>query len=426
MTAEKSPRKSLVSNFLSLSAVQFAGYVIPLITVPYLFRTIGTDRFGLLALSAAFGAYVQLVPDYGFNLFGIREVSKSRNEQGVLMRIVSEIMSAKILLSIVCVLGAAGAIIIVPRFQKDWAVYALTVAGVVGATFMPSWYFQGIERMRILAVLNLSSRLGYLILMFVFVKQPEDFIMLLVFSAATSWAATLVGVLIMSREVVFNIGWRYGISVIRTGFGIFTTQFWAVILQVSSVLVLGFYADNKEVGIYAAAEKIAKACIFMGIPICSSIFPRSSLLFQQSSEMAVRFLKKSMLLGGVSMVGVSILLFLFAPAAAAFVLGHPSPDVVVLIRILSALPFTIFLDNIYGTQILLNIHKEKQVIRAVAISAIFTVVCLVSLIPFWGPVGAAVSYLASESLVLVLMAAALWRAGYSPMLNLRNCAAKNG
>jgi O-antigen/teichoic acid export membrane protein len=223
----------------------------------------------------------------------------------------------------------------------------------------------------------------------------------------------------MLRNVNLQISLSFGISILKSGFAIFTSQFWAAILQASNTFILGFFVGNKEVGIYSVAEKIAKAVISMGIPLCFSIYPRSSVLFKHSADSAYRFLRKVMLFGGLFMGMVSILLFVFASFAAAFVVGHPAPEVTLLIRILSILPFTIFIDNIYGTQILLNIGREKQVVRSVAISAILTLLMLVSLIPLFGPIGAALSYLISEFLVLVLMSIYLWRAGISLFLTVR-------
>ena len=42
--------KTLAGNFMWLSLLQVAGYVFPLITLPYLARVIGVDGFGKIAI----------------------------------------------------------------------------------------------------------------------------------------------------------------------------------------------------------------------------------------------------------------------------------------------------------------------------------------------------------------------------------------
>jgi PST family polysaccharide transporter len=125
-------------------------------------------------------------------------------------------------------------------------------------------------------------------------------------------------------------------------------------------------------------------------------------------------------MGGLLMAFMSLLLFTFSPLATSVILGHSAPEVILLIRILSILPLTIFIDNIYGTQILLNIGRERQFYQSVAISAIVTLVSLITLIPILGPVGAALSFLFSEILFLILMAICIHQAGVSLFLSTDN------
>ena len=44
-------RKTVLKNFASLSILQAITYVLPVIILPYLFRTIGPTKFGLIAFA---------------------------------------------------------------------------------------------------------------------------------------------------------------------------------------------------------------------------------------------------------------------------------------------------------------------------------------------------------------------------------------
>lgn len=82
-------RHTLVQNALSLYGVQIAGYVLPIVTIPYLARVLGASEWGLLAFAQAFGSYWAVLGEYGFSLSATREVACHRDNREKLTEILS-------------------------------------------------------------------------------------------------------------------------------------------------------------------------------------------------------------------------------------------------------------------------------------------------------------------------------------------------
>ena len=58
----------IMHNVRSLSWLQLVTYIFPIIILPYLFRVIGPERFGLICFAQAFVQYFMILTDYGFSV----------------------------------------------------------------------------------------------------------------------------------------------------------------------------------------------------------------------------------------------------------------------------------------------------------------------------------------------------------------------
>lgn len=145
-------------NLLSLYRVTAAGYLFPLLTLPYLARVLGLSGFGALAMVQSLAQYLSLAVEYGFTLSATREVARFRSHRARLAQILSEVLSARLLLALAVAVLAYVLGLFVPALRAKEALLWAGVFWAVAWGMSPVWYFQGKERLRKVALLEVVAK----------------------------------------------------------------------------------------------------------------------------------------------------------------------------------------------------------------------------------------------------------------------------
>lgn len=168
--------KTVFANLGYLTLLQVAGYVFPLITMPYLARVIGADGFGKIAFATAVVVWFQTVADWGFNLTATRDVAQNRYDKNVVSRIFSNVFWSRCLLSIISGILLLLLIAIVPYFRENAAVILITFLIIPGQIMFPDWMFQAIEKMKYTTIFNITMKLIFTVAVFIFIRDKEDYL----------------------------------------------------------------------------------------------------------------------------------------------------------------------------------------------------------------------------------------------------------
>jgi PST family polysaccharide transporter len=285
-------RRRLFENFLSLSFLQFANYIFPLINLPYLVRVLGPEKYGLIAFAQAFIGYFQILTDYGFNLSATREISINRENKEKVSEIFSSVMIIKFFLLLLS-LGLMTIIVFsFKKFRQDWLIYYLAFGMVLGQTLFPIWFFQGMERMRYITFLNVLAKLIFTIAIFIFVKRSSDYLYVPLLNSLGFIVAGILALWIVFKD----FGIRFKIvdadniyKHLKDGWKIFLSVVSGNIYGQGHTFILGLLTSNKLVGYYAAAHRIVAALVSFSQPVAQSIFPYLARLGEDKSKIKLYF-----------------------------------------------------------------------------------------------------------------------------------------
>lgn len=406
--------RRITSNFFSLSVLQCANYLVPLITLPYLVRVLGASRYGLVEFARAIALYFVILTEYGFNLSATQEISVHRDDRRKVSAIFSAVMVIRLLLLALSFVLLALMVLGVPRLRGEWLVYLFAFGTVVGQTLFPVWLFQGLERMKHMATLNVVARLLVTISIFIFIRRTEDYLYVPLVHSAGIILMGVAGLALAMR--MFRV--RFVVpsaSELRHqfvgGWHLFISRIATTLYTTSNTVILGLLTTDAVVGFYAAGDKIVRAVQGLQLPLSQAIFPHIGRLASESKAAALNFTERVARLVAAATFVLSLGLFFGAPYVVSLVLGPGFEASVPVVQILAFLPFVVGLSNIFGVQVMVNFGMKKALAKILAIAGIFNVVLALVLVLPLQHIGVSIAVLATETLVTATMYFALHRRG---------------
>lgn len=376
----------IVSNFFYLSLLQVAGYLFPLLTLPYLAKVIGIEGFGKIAFASAVMVWIQTVADWGFNYTATRDVAKNRDNKEKVSEIFSNVLWARCLLMIISLTFLSLLILVIPKFRESADVLYATFLLIPGHILFPDWFFQALERMKYITVLNLLSKLIFTIAVFIVIKQKEDYLLqpLLV-----SLGYIISGIIAMYYII---LRWKYklqrpsvskAICTIKNSTDVFINNLMPNLYNSFSSILLGFIGGDIANGKLDAGNKFSQlAQQFMQI-VSRVFYPFLSRRIDKHGA----FVKLNLSIAA----GISLVLFLMAPILIKLFFTEEFYDSIPVLRILSISIIFFTLSNTYGTNYMIIEGYEHQLRNITAISSIIGLLISFPLIYYFNFIGAALT-----------------------------------
>lgn len=369
-------KHNLLENFISLGALQIVSYVIPLISLPYLSRVLSVDKFGLVFFAFAFMQYFIILTDYGFGLSATREIAVNRHNKNNLSNIFSAVTCAKILLLILSFILLCIMLLFIPKLQENSVVFLLSFFMVVGNALYPVWFFQGMERMKYITFLNILAKTIFLILIFIFVKSENDYIIVPLLNSIGFIVSGIIGMYFAINKLgakLYIPKW----SAIKKQLA-YSSEFFLSRVSVSAytntnTFCLGLIGSNIMVGYYVAAEKIYQAMNGIQQPLNQALYPFVAM------HKDLKTYKKLFTIAVLCNVLICTIVFLFSKEFITIFYGLDMVEAHKILKIFSIIVLFTFPSMLLGYPLLGALGHTKEANRSVIIGSIIHIIGLLIL-----------------------------------------------
>lgn len=394
--------RRVTKNFLSLSAAEVFTRVGGILLTIYIARTLGVGSFGQLAFATAFISYFNIFADFGLTTLGIREIAKDKLRTGFYA---SHILALQFLLAVTLLIFLAVTLVLLPLDSQLKLLTLLFGLSIIPGAFNLSYILQAYEKMDLVAIARVASQIVYLMLGFLLIYLLRDVLILPVVS--------LVATAVVSSIIFYQL--RHQVSIVWGKVNLsqtlgFMRLAWPFLISGLAVqiyynadaILLQFMKDSETVGFYSAGYKL----IMLGVTVIglmtSTVYPLLSSTFATDREFFQKILGHLSKVSGLLAWPIFVGGLLLAGPIINFLYGSKYLQSVEPFQILLFLIPMLFFNGILGVATL-AIGDQKRNTLAAVVGAGSNISLNLILIPVFGMVGAAVTSVAAEVLVLATL-----------------------
>jgi len=250
---------NLFNGTCHIGSIEFINILFPLITYPYLIRVLGVEIYGSLIFFQAVVGYIVIVVNYGFNVTAIRDTAKLGEDINRLSEMLSSVLIVKTLIFIACAPLYVLAVYKVPVLYANKELAFFTLYLCLQEVLVPIWFFQGIQKYGILIKITLLSKLMFVVLIFLFVTEPDDgllymqinFFLALVMGLFTLWSLRNDGLYLCW------VGQRKIAYLLKDGVSFFLSRAASVFGEKTISILIGQMIGMSELAYFDFATKLA-------------------------------------------------------------------------------------------------------------------------------------------------------------------------
>ena len=390
-------------NIRALALAKMLTVAFGLVATVWTARALGPEHFGIIGFGTAFIAYAALFVNLGLSTYAVREIARDPAQAPL---IVDHVLTMRVLLAVLA--GGLYALIVLaldkPPLVK--AVLLVQIVQLLGQALIIDFYYQGTERMGVIATREVGNALVTMVAVLVLVRGPGDVVVAAGITAVSVLFNAALVVVRYAREVriprprVDLAAWRVMLTAAAPmAVSVFA---WAIFAHLDTVM-LGFMADKHQVGWYTAAFKVLLLASTAGHIVMNSFLPQLAAAYGDPERMRARMhdYATTMLVVGAlaSAAGLT-----FAPEILMMFFGDAYAPAVNALRLLMASLGVMYLNMVLGNPLLVW-HRQTGYMAAVLAGGAVNAALNFYAIPRWGMEGAAAATLTSE---LVCTAGLAW------------------
>lgn len=394
-------KNKLLKNYIYNSSYQILLIIIPLFTTPYLTRTLGSTSLGIDSYILSVVTLFYTFGSLGLNAYSQREIAYKRNSPVELSNTFFSLLSIRIFLCIIVLIIYS----IFSMFTPYKTLFLIQSITLLSNFLDISWFFIGMEEMKIVAIRNSLIKILLTICIFVFIKDSNDLTLYIWLFALSNIISTACIYTQIQKYISFSLQIKLNFkSHIKPIILLFLPQASSILYVQFDKTMLGLLAsDVSFVSIYDKAEVIVKAPLAFISALTAVILPRIANDFANENLDSIHITINTVL-EYITMIILPMVagIIMISNVLVPWYLGTGYMASINVVKILAPIILAIGLSNVSGAQYLVATNQTKYLTKSYLSAAIFNIIGNYFLIPKYNAIGAAITTLGAEYIVTII------------------------
>jgi O-antigen/teichoic acid export membrane protein len=401
--------KKIIKNFIYHIFYQILTIVTPLMTSPYLSRTLGKEGLGQYQYTYAIAGYFAMVCMLGLNTYGNRECAVSKGDRAELSKVFSGLYCIQMGASLLSVMV--------------YLIYTAVAGGQLRSLFLVqtffilsyatdiTWLFYGLEEFDKIVFRNTLIKLITVVSIFTLIHSQEDTLI---------YCAIMAGSAFLSQIVMWPFSRRYvdwrkvEIAFVKKHIKpvllLFLPTIGVQIYATIDRIMLGQMMGMDAVGLYGSAEGIAKMPYGIVTSLTVVMMPRLSRLSRQGNyQEAEKYRKNTMQITMMIAFPICLGLMAISEKMIPWYLAEEFSYCAVMLKYLVIIILFMAWTDVIQKQCIIPMKKDTILVKSAFLTAAVNVVANLVMIPRYGIMGAVWGTIFSEALVMFYKTASVWK-----------------
>lgn len=273
---EKKQNKKLFENAVALYIMKFAGYLFSLLIVPYQARVLSQEYYGALSLSMGVMLYFTMLIDFGFMVSGVTEISKNRDNPEKLSECLTCVMIIRVVLAIISIIIMMLLVNFIPSYTPWATAFYIYLTAIIFESMLPMFFLRGMEDMKTVAILTLLSKALMTMLIFIFVKSDQDYLLVPLMRVAGAVISFIIACIYINHKYhvkIKKVSWKQIYESYHNAVGYFLTGISFAIYRGGNTIILGLVFPPATVALYSCPEKLMSFGVSLSSPLSDSLLP---------------------------------------------------------------------------------------------------------------------------------------------------------